>query len=34
MKEFNVIWFNPTLRKFEKYNIIPSLINRYNEEKE
>ena len=34
MKEFNVIWLNPTLREFEKYNIIPSLINRYNKEKE
>ena len=34
MKEFNVIWFNHTLNKFEKYNIIPSLINRYNEQKE
>lgn len=30
MKEFNVIWFNHMSNKFEKYDIIPYLINCYN----
>ena len=34
MKSFNVIIYDPNLRKFVEYDIIPYLIRTYNEKKE
>ena len=34
MKVFNVINWNPNRKKFEPYNVIPYLVNAYNDLKE
>ena len=34
MKSFNVIIYDPNLREFDKYDIMPYLIRTYNEKKE